>query len=135
MTGRMSIVPGTMSALLLAATLPCTAPAQAPRRAAVRPVASATARDAARLVGDSVTAVLTRALADNAFPGAVALVGTGSGVLATVGVGRLDATDVTRPDVTTIYDLASLTKIIATTSLILHLVDDGRVALDSAVVR
>ena len=86
-------------------------------------------------VSDSVRAVLTRALADNAFPGAVAIVGNHAGITASYGVGQLDAADATRPTLSTIYDLASLTKIIATTSLIVQLVDQGRVALDAPVVR
>jgi len=82
-----------------------------------------------------VRAVLTRALADGAFPGAVAVVGNRAGITAWFGVGRLDAADASRPTLSTIYDLASLTKIIATTSLMLQLVDQGRVALDAPVVR
>ena len=93
------------------------------------------APNAADRVGDSVRAVLTRALADGAFPGAVAVVGNRAGITASFGVGRLDAADASRPTPSTIYDLASLTKIIATTSLMLQLVDQGRVALDAPVVR
>jgi len=93
------------------------------------------APNAADRVGDSVRAVLTRALADGAFPGAVAVVGNRAGITASFGVGRLDAADASRPTPSTIYDLASLTKIIATTSLMLRLVDQGRVALDAPVVR
>ncbi len=133
---RFPLRPTIALGLALAATLPSTSAAQATRRAASRRAGpAATLRDAARVVTDSVNAVLARAIADNAFPGAVAMIGTRHGVLATVGVGRLDAADATRPGATTIYDLASLTKIIATTSLILHLVDGGRVALDSPAVR
>ena len=84
---------------------------------------------------DSTRAVLTRALSDGAFPGAIAVIGNSAGILASCGVGRLDAADSTRPTTSTIYDLASLTKIVATTSLVLQLVDQGRVALDSPVVR
>ena len=86
-------------------------------------------------VSDSVRAVLTRALADSAFPGAIAIVGNHAGITASYGVGQLDAADATRPTRSTIYDLASLTKIIATTSLMVQLVDQGRVALDAPVVR
>jgi serine-type D-Ala-D-Ala carboxypeptidase len=111
-----------------------TVSAQAPRRpshGARPPRASALT---ARLT-DSARSVLTRALADGAFPGAIAVVGNKAGILASYGVGQLDAADATRPGVTTIYDLASLTKIIATTSLMLQLVDQGRVALDTPAVR
>jgi len=84
---------------------------------------------------DSLRSVLTAALTDGAFPGAVAVVGNHTGIIASASVGMLDASDQTRPSLTTIYDLASLTKIIATTSLILDLTDQGRIALDTPVVR
>ncbi len=93
------------------------------------------ARDQALRLGDSVRAVLTRAIADSAFPGAYAAVGTADGIIVEYGVGRLDATDGTRPSATTIWDLASLTKVIGTTSAMIQLVGSGRVALDSPVVR
>ncbi len=92
-------------------------------------------RDQALRLGDSVRAVLTRAIADSAFPGAYAAVGTADGVIVEYGVGRLDVADDTRPSATTIWDLASLTKVIGTTSAMIQLVGSGRVALDSPVVR
>lgn len=94
------------------------------------PSATVTAR-----IQDSLRAVLGRAMADSAFPGGVAIIGTRRGITATLGAGRLDAADATQPDASTIYDLASLTKIVATTSLMLTLVDQGRVALDAPAVR
>lgn len=89
----------------------------------------------ARAVRDSVRAVLDRAIADQAFPGAYAVVGTTDGVIAEYGAGRLDSADATRPSARTVWDLASLTKVIGTTSAVLQLVGSGRVALDSPVVR
>ena len=105
--------------------------AQGPRR----PVRMHGVTTVASRLTDSTRAVLTRALSDGAFPGAVAVIGNHVGILASYGVGRLDAADSTRPSVTTMYDLASLTKIVATTSLVLQLVDQGRIALDTQVVR
>ena len=93
------------------------------------------ARAQAQRLGDSVRAVLTRALADSAFPGAYAAVGTAEGVIVEYGVGRLDVADGSRPSATTMWDLASLTKVIGTTSAMIQLVGAGRVALDSPVVR
>ncbi|WP_373059999.1 serine hydrolase domain-containing protein [Gemmatimonas sp.] len=93
------------------------------------------ARQQALRLGDSVRAVLSRAIADSAFPGAYAAVGTADGVIVEYGVGRLDAADGSRPSATTIWDLASLTKVIGTTSAMIQLVGSGRVALDSPVVR
>ena len=105
--------------------------AQGPRRPArTRRSDAVTSR-----LSDSARVVLSRALAEGAFPGAVAVIGNHAGILASYGVGRLDAADSVRPSTTTIYDLASLTKIVATSSLMLRLVDQGRVALDTPVVR
>ncbi len=89
----------------------------------------------ARAVRDSMRAVLDRAIADSAFPGAYAVVGTADGVIAEYGVGRLDSADATRPTNRTVWDLASLTKVIGTTSAMIQLVGSGRVVLDSPVVR
>ena len=80
-------------------------------------------------------AVLARAVADSAFPGAYAVVGDAHGAAVGTGVGRIDwAPDAPRPDSATRWDLASLTKVVGTTSAMLQLVADGRVALDSPVV-
>jgi CubicO group peptidase (beta-lactamase class C family) len=85
---------------------------------------------------DSVRRVLDRALADSAFPGAYAAVGTRDGVVAEYGAGRIDwAADAPRPDARTLWDLASLTKVVGTTSAVLQLVGAGRVALDAPVQR
>jgi CubicO group peptidase (beta-lactamase class C family) len=86
-------------------------------------------------VADSVQRVLRAALADSAFPGAYAAIGTRDGLIAELGVGRLDATDPSTPSATTLWDLASLTKVIGTTSAMVQLVGSGRVALDTPVVR
>jgi CubicO group peptidase (beta-lactamase class C family) len=89
----------------------------------------------AKAVTDSVRAVLNRAVADSAFPGAYAVVGTADGIVAEYGVGQLDSADPSRPSARTVWDLASLTKVIGTTSAMLQLVGSGRVALDSPVVK
>lgn len=86
-------------------------------------------------VRDSVRAVLDRAVADGAFPGGFAVVGTADGVIAEHGAGVLDPADPTAPSAETVWDLASLTKVIGTTSAMLQLVASGRVALDTPVVR
>ena len=111
--------------------------AQGSRRAPHVPATIVTSRGAARAarITDSMRAVLTKGLSDSAYPGAVAVVGGRGGVTSAVGVGRLDANDGTEPSLTTIYDLASLTKIVATTTVMLRLVDQGTVALDAPVVR
>ena len=95
------------------------------------PVSSATAA----AVLDSVRRVLDRGVADGAFPGAYAVVGTRHGIIAEYGAGQLDRNDPVRPTSRTVWDLASLTKVIGTTSAMLQLVGSGRVALDTPVVR
>lgn len=84
---------------------------------------------------DSLRVALDRAVADGAFPGAYAVVGTADGIIAEYGAGRLDAADPSRPTARTVWDLASLTKVVGTTSGVLQLVGSGAVALDSAVIR
>ncbi len=116
---------------LIASGLPCALTAQGPRSPTrVRRAESMPAR-----VGDSLGTVLNKAQRDGAFPGAIAVVGNHTGIIASKGVGQLDATIAVTPTRATIYDLASLTKIIATTTLMLQLVDQEKVALDAPVTR
>jgi CubicO group peptidase (beta-lactamase class C family) len=69
-----------------------------------------------------------------AFPGAVLTVGRRDSLVHLRAFGRLsydpDAAEV-RPD--TLYDLASLTKVIATTTVAMILVDEGRLELEARV--
>jgi CubicO group peptidase (beta-lactamase class C family) len=51
------------------------------------------------------------------------------------GTGRLALDDPHRPDGHSIYDLASLTKVIATTTLAMIAVSEGRLDLDAPVQR
>ena len=88
-----------------------------------------------RTLTDSLRVVLTAAVADRAFPGAYAVVGDSRGVLARVGVGRLDWSKSAKPDDSSVWDLASLTKVVATTTALAQLVESGRVDLDASVQR
>ncbi|AMW06752.1 hypothetical protein GEMMAAP_10390 [Gemmatimonas phototrophica] len=88
-----------------------------------------------RTVLDSVRRVVDQAVHEGAFPGAYAVIGTREGILAEYGAGRLDSADASRPTARTIWDLASLTKVVGTTSALLQLVGSGRVVLDTPVVR
>jgi CubicO group peptidase (beta-lactamase class C family) len=78
---------------------------------------------------------MSRALTDSAFPGAIAIVGNSKGILFEHGVGQLDAADSTRPDAHTLWDMASLTKVVALTSSMMTLVENKRVQLDAPVQR
>jgi len=75
-----------------------------------------------------------RAEADSgAFPGAVLAVGRHGRLALLAPVGRY-AVDDTRPvEAKTIYDLASLTKVVALTTACMVLVDEGKLALDAPV--
>jgi CubicO group peptidase (beta-lactamase class C family) len=76
-------------------------------------------------------ALLERAIGEGAFPGAVFAVAQGGQVLALEGVGRFTF-DPSSPAVSaeTSYDLASLTKVMATTAMAMLLWQRGRVDLE-----
>jgi CubicO group peptidase (beta-lactamase class C family) len=83
---------------------------------------------------DGPRAVLRRALDERAFPAAVVEVGTASETVWREAFGRLtfDAdAPVTRED--TIFDLASLTKVLATTPMMMQQVERGPLGLDDRV--
>jgi CubicO group peptidase (beta-lactamase class C family) len=69
-----------------------------------------------------------------AFPGAALAVGRGSRVVLEEGIGRMgwDGEDLVDPD-WTLYDLASLSKVVGTTTAAMLLVEDGRLRLDDPV--
>lgn len=84
---------------------------------------------------DSITAILRAGVRDSAFPGAVAVVGTKDGAIVTTSAGRLDWATSPAPDASTLWDLASLTKVVGLTSAMMLLVESGRVDLDAPVQR
>lgn len=83
---------------------------------------------------NTVTRLLDSLVAAGAAPGAVLGVSIGGGHRF-YGTGRLGMDDATRPDSATVYDLASLTKVVSLTSLMLQAVDEGVVRLDLPVAR
>lgn len=85
---------------------------------------------------DKARACLERAIADGAFPGAVALVARRGRVAAHWALGAAQAEPIHRPmQPDTIFDLASLTKAVAGATAALLLVEDGVWSLDDAVTR
>jgi serine-type D-Ala-D-Ala carboxypeptidase len=97
------------------------------------PVASRWTPARLRLLTDSVHATLAEAAADSAFPGAYAIVGTSRGVIARDSVGRIDwAADAPMPNAHTLWDLASLTKVVGLTSAMAQL-NGKRIDLDKPV--
>ncbi len=83
---------------------------------------------------DSIAGLLDSALAAGAAPGGVLAV-SWEGKRYIYGAGRLALDDPRRPDGHTIYDLASLTKVVVTTTLTMLAVSEGRIDLDDPAVR
>jgi CubicO group peptidase (beta-lactamase class C family) len=81
--------------------------------------------------------LVERGLTGGAYPGAVLVVGRRDAVLFAKGYGHFTwspSSPVPDPD-STLYDLASLTKVVATTTALMLLVDRGQVELDAPVAR
>jgi CubicO group peptidase (beta-lactamase class C family) len=81
--------------------------------------------------------IVGAAVRDGRVPGAVAAVGRGRVTLATWVAGQADTTPGTARPMTsgTLFDLASLTKVVATTTAVLALAGGGRLALDDPAAR
>ena len=96
--------------------------------------AAPVALDAAAL--DSLSARVNAAIEGGVTPGAVVAVGTSRGGAWVRAMGRTDRAEDAPPTTdSTIYDLASLTKVVATTSAVMRLVETGRMALDAPLSR
>ncbi len=79
--------------------------------------------------------LVTEAIMAGGTPGAVVAVGRGGKLVRLRGYGRLDWDPSAEPaDENSIYDLASLTKVVGTTTAAMMLVDEGRLDLDASVV-
>ena len=83
--------------------------------------------------GAAARLVLNEAVADTAFPGAVAVAGRGGEVLMTVPAGRYGIDDSRLVVDSTVYDLASVTKVVSMTTAIMLLVADGVLEIDGYV--
>jgi CubicO group peptidase (beta-lactamase class C family) len=82
----------------------------------------------------AISPIVSRAIADRVFPGAVIEVGRANGPIDSYAAGTLAYAPGSAPvTVTTIYDLASLTKVLATTALMAGEVAAGRMRLDDRV--
>ena len=83
-----------------------------------------------------IDAVLTEALADSAAPGAVLAIARHGRLVRLRGYGKLDWAETAGPaNPLSIYDLASLTKVVGTTTAAMVLVDERRLDLDAPVVQ
>src|SRR5687768_9134885 len=82
---------------------------------------------------DAARAILYRAIDSRIFPAAIAEVGDSGRALWREAFGTLAFDDPSRATEATIFDLASLTKPLATTSVIMQLVADERIDLGDPV--
>ena len=84
----------------------------------------------------ALDAYIEAAIADSVAPGVALAVGRGGRLVRLRGYGHLDwAPGSARVTPSTLFDLASLTKVLGTTSAVMLLVDEGRIALDDPVAR
>ena len=86
------------------------------------------------LVLERIDSVVLAALADSAAPGAALAVGRRGRLVRLRGYGRLDWGGEEEVTPTTLYDLASLTKVIGTTTAVMILEEEGRLDLEARVV-
>ena len=95
---------------------------------------SALGMSAARLA--TIERVVQRGIEAGGYPGASVVVGRKGYSVLSKGFGALDWSGRSRVNVQeSIYDLASLTKVVGTTTAIMVLYDQGRVELDAPVSR
>ena len=94
-----------------------------------RQTSGSTAANPVRL--SAVDSVIQRAITDNGIPGAVLVVGHNAKVIYRKAYGHR-ALEPKREPMTldTIFDLASLTKVVATTTAIMQLMEQGKVRLN-----
>ena len=100
-------------------------------------------RDVLALVDPSVSAstynidlLLDRAISENLIAGGVVVVGNREGILATSARGQVNSLPGAQPITDrTVFDVASLTKVVATTPAIIKLLDEGRINLSDPISR
>ena len=84
--------------------------------------------------GKGIKSTIERGVEEGAFPGAVLLVGTGGEVIFCEAAGNRSLVPEKIPmKRDTIFDLASLTKSLATTLVIMKLVEEGKIELDRKI--
>ncbi|HEX6598171.1 MAG TPA: serine hydrolase [Gemmatimonadaceae bacterium] len=110
-------------------------PARTPGDGVPNKAPSAVGMSAKRLA--TINRVVERGIKAGGYPGAAVVVGRKGAVVWQKGFGHLgwtkDAASVTADS--SIYDLASLTKVVGTTTALMILFDEGKVRLDDSVVK
>jgi uncharacterized protein YbbC (DUF1343 family)/CubicO group peptidase (beta-lactamase class C family) len=121
----------TLSLLAATATAAVPHPVGQPSTAAI-----AASADASPVHLAAVDAIIEQAIADGNIPGAVLIVGHNGKVIYRKAYGSR-ALEPKREPMTldTVFDLASLTKVIATTTAVMQLVELGKVRLNDAVAK
>jgi CubicO group peptidase (beta-lactamase class C family) len=126
---------GLVAAVTIVAILATKKPKASVRARSVRSPSRAFLFSPANL--DSASGELQRAVSDRVVPGAALAIGARARTVELVGYGRIgwsEKDEAVSPD-STRYDLASLTKAVATTTATLLLIQDGRIRLDDPVQR
>ncbi len=128
MTHLLRLRRGVVAAALLSA---CLAPGFAAAQAVVSPAAGA-GLDAARLEG--IASLVEEGIRAKQLPGAVVVVGRGDQVFYQKAFGHRALDPSLEPmTLDTIFDLASLTKVVATTTSVMMLLEEGKVRLNDRV--
>ncbi len=84
----------------------------------------------------AISGIVEKAMHDNQIPGAVVLVGNRDGVIYREAFGHRSLVPENIPMTPdTIFDISSLTKIVATTAAVMQLVEEGKLLLDKPVVK
>ena len=127
---RTSLRPVAIASFLVCFVLIWTASPATGQRAT-----SASAGDGVDLTRlDAIPTLVEQAIADKKLPGAVVLVGRGDRVVYEKAVGHRAVSPAPEAmTIDTIFDLASLTKVVATTTSVMKLVEDGKIRLNERV--
>lgn len=115
-------------------------PTRAPRMSgAALAVVAIAATQCKSLLSQSLTtadSIVESGIRRGIYPGAVLVIGTREAVIHARGFGRLEWNRGSTPSPdSTLWDLASLTKVVGTTGAVMRLVEARRIELDSPVVR
>jgi uncharacterized protein YbbC (DUF1343 family)/CubicO group peptidase (beta-lactamase class C family) len=83
---------------------------------------------------ETIEPLVTQAIAEKKLPGAVVLIGRGDRILYQKAIGNRALVPAVEPmTLDTIFDLASLTKVVATTTSVMILLEEGRIRLSDRV--
>ena len=114
--------------ILVLAFTACTAP----RRQPILATPTGAAVDISRFA--AIQPLIEKAITEHKLPGAVVLIGIGERTLYETAIGRRAVVPAAEPMTQdTVFDLASLTKVVATTTSVMILVEEGRIGLDDRV--